>query len=81
MATVAKILMHRNYAPVLIDPVTGQSVEAARACQRDERIRALATLKASFDEVRLADCHPELRRAYLQNAEAYYDMTIGGLSL
>ena len=79
--SIAKILMHHNYTPQLIDPQTGASIDAAIEAQRKERIHALAQLRASFDDVQLRTCHPALRAGYLEMATTFYDAKLPGLSL
>lgn len=74
------LLQHRSSPVRLIDPVTRESVDAAKAATLKERIAIEATRRAGYDGVDLRLAPSPVRVAYLEKAEIFME-SVKGLGL
>ena len=55
------------------EPMTAETIDQARVAQRTERIRAIANLLASFDDVEFRTATAQVRAIYVNAAGAAID--------
>ena len=73
----ALILHHPSVSSRLVDPATGAEVDHAKAAQRKERMYAIATILAGFDDLSLRRLSSPERIHYVNAAGLAMDAAAG----
>jgi len=76
----ALIVNHPRHLARLIDPVTKESVDAAKTAALKERVAFEATRRAVYDGVDLRTAPSSMRAAYLEKATIFLE-PVKGLAL
>ena len=73
----AVIVNHPSAFSRLVDPATGAEVDHAKAAQRKERMYAIATILAGFDDLNLRSISSRERIHYVNAAGLAMDAAAG----